>query len=221
MQPAGPVDEVLASHNRDGRWLLKTAYAVSNVYCRKTGTALDSRVDDLTQHLVLIGCLYALKYDPQKVKPGYSFESFLWDIMERRCADFFRMKREGFQDRRLFGRAAMVDLHSDITELNPADGYLQLEQTFGEGVVELVEEHGLSDGAVWALREVGGRIALGYQESLALRHAAAAAGIRVAEARARLERLREELAEVRARRLTQASPEGLASCMSTRENETT
>ena len=71
----------------------------------------------------MAGLQSALRYDPLRYQASYGsnggepFSSYLADIFERRCVDFWRAKSEGFGDRRK-GFDNMVDLNDDP---DPAD----------------------------------------------------------------------------------------------------
>jgi hypothetical protein len=92
--------QALEQHGLDGRRLLGIARDVSNRRCAASPFASPQLRDDLASFLVEQGLAAALTYDPARSKPGYSFASYLWDIMALRTADFFRRKSEGFGDRR-------------------------------------------------------------------------------------------------------------------------
>ena len=66
----------------------------------RTGSGPDSRFEDLAQYLCLVACRLALDYDPERVRPGYSFSSYLHDVLQRRCVDWHRQRAEGYTDRR-------------------------------------------------------------------------------------------------------------------------
>ena len=110
---AGSGELALRKHGLTGEKLLRMAYAIANGYARRTGSGLDSRLDDLAQHLALTATRRALLYDPAK-NPNSTFTSYLWDIMEPACIDWHRRKAEGFGDRR-YGHDNRVDLAGDTT----------------------------------------------------------------------------------------------------------
>lgn len=112
---AGSGELALRRHGLHGEKLLNMAYAIANGYCRKTGAGLDSRIDDLAQYLALAATRQSLLYDPAK-NPNSTFTSYLWDIMEQRCVDFFRSKGNGFGDRR-YGNDNRVTLVGDEQDL--------------------------------------------------------------------------------------------------------
>ncbi len=61
-------------------------------------------------------CRQALRYDPSRSTSHYSFSSWLWDILGRRCVDWHRLKREGFHDRR-YRPVNPIVLHHDPSEV--------------------------------------------------------------------------------------------------------
>ena len=102
----------LRQHGWDGERLQKLAHAVAQDHIRKTGAALGDKYDDLVQTLALAGIRAALRYEPERSGPGYSFASYLWDKLELAIEpDFYRRKSQGFGDRRYGhdGRIALVD----------------------------------------------------------------------------------------------------------------
>lgn len=113
---AGSGELALRRHGMTGERLLNMAYAVANAYCRKTGATLGDRIHDMAQHLALTATRRALNYKPELNKSS-TFASYLWDIMEPACIDYFRRKAEGHGDRR-YGHDNRIDLAGDtITEI--------------------------------------------------------------------------------------------------------
>lgn len=128
----GSAELALRRHKRDGTWLLKTAHAIAHAHQKKTASTLGDRHDDLVQYLVEIGCRYAIRYEAERSGPDYTFDSYLWDIMERRVPDFYRRKSEGFGDRR-HGNDQRMILHrfdADIDE--PVDPHLDFDALLSE-----------------------------------------------------------------------------------------
>ena len=139
---AGSGELALRKHGMDGQRLLNMAYAVANAYARRTGSGLDSRLDDLAQHLAVTAIRRALNYDTAK-NPNSTFASYLWDIMEPACIDWHRKKAEGFGDRRyghdnrlMLTGDFMDDLHDDedpydptpVTDVDPAPVWVKASQ---------------------------------------------------------------------------------------------
>lgn len=102
----------------DGQRLLNMAYAVAHAYCRRTGSGLDTRIDDLAQHLALTASRRALLFDPARTTS--TFASYLWDIMEPACIDWHRRKAEGFGDRR-YGHDNRITLTGDNIDQTTQD----------------------------------------------------------------------------------------------------
>jgi hypothetical protein len=70
-------EDALARQGFTGARLLTIAYDIANAYARRTGSGLDVRIDDLAQFLAMAGCRLAVDYDPARVRPGYSFSSYI------------------------------------------------------------------------------------------------------------------------------------------------
>lgn len=114
---AGSSELALRRHGMDGQRLLNMAYAVAHGYCRRTGSGLDVRIDDLAQHLAQLVCRRALMYDTA-LNPNSSFASWAWDIMDPNgCIDWFRKKAEGHGDRRYGHDGRIVLAGDDIAQL--------------------------------------------------------------------------------------------------------
>lgn len=90
----------LHAQGMDGAGLLLLAQKVANEELRRKASTLGDRYDDLVSYLVLVGLRSALTYDETRSGNGYSFASYLWDVMSMRTADFYRRHSEGFGDRR-------------------------------------------------------------------------------------------------------------------------
>lgn len=100
LEPTRTGDQALKSHGMTGERLLNMCRAIANSYCRRTGSGLDSRIDDLVQHLALTATRRACNYEPAK-NPSSTFASWLWDSLDPgACIDWHRRKAEGFGDRR-------------------------------------------------------------------------------------------------------------------------
>lgn len=121
---AGSAELALRANGVNGDQLQRMAYAVAHGYCRRTGTGLDTRIDDLAQWLALTASRKALGYKPP-AEPGYSFVSYLFDIMEQRCPDFFRQKGEGFGDRRYSHDGRIVLMGEDVNDITLEDSTLE------------------------------------------------------------------------------------------------
>ena len=93
-------DEALREHGLDGRRLVGIARDVVNHVERRTPYMNGQTRVDLESFLIEQGLQVALKYDPARSRPGYTFASYLWDVLARRVPDFYRRKSEGFGDKR-------------------------------------------------------------------------------------------------------------------------
>lgn len=101
-----PAALALLQHGFDGERLTRLAHRVANDYLRLHGATLGSRYDDLVQFLCLHGLKAALNFDTGRNHSTYGsnggdvFASYLADVLENRCTDFYRSKAEGFGDAR-------------------------------------------------------------------------------------------------------------------------
>lgn len=160
----------------------------------RRGAALGDRFDDLVQFLVVTALKTAERYDPSRVKPGYSFSSYIYDVLAMRTTDFFRAKSNGFADRRYNPDGSPVVLMGGkIETLEAAYGSREYEadEDFGEAADELGE--GLSPDARWTLETIGRALA----EGATISQAAEDAGVSVWRARRKFGELREELEAAR------------------------
>jgi len=173
---------------------LKLAHKVANHELRRRGATLGDRYDDLIGFLVETGLRTAERYDPARVRPGYSFASFLFDVLAMRVTDFFRAKAQGFADRRYNPNGNPVVLIGDKVETltavygdAPPQELLDDEHDLADAVAELGEA--LSEEARWTLETIGRALA----EGASIAEASAGAGLTVQRAKRQLEGLREEL----------------------------
>jgi DNA-directed RNA polymerase specialized sigma24 family protein len=122
VRPETDVELGLAAMGFDGLRLQKLCWSVAHDYTRRTHSSLDSRIEDLVQHLAYEGCRAALRYDPGRMKPNYTAASWLYDILAKRCYDWQRKKAEGFIDKRYFKENPTV-LYGDVADVyGPAGG---------------------------------------------------------------------------------------------------
>ena len=112
-------DQILRQHGLNGDRLLKLARRIANDAQRQAPAGLGGKYEDLVSFLTLQALEAAIRYDPDKARPGYSFSSYLCDIMERRVADFYRRKSEGFGDRRS-GNDQRIILTGDTLDEQPS-----------------------------------------------------------------------------------------------------
>jgi DNA-directed RNA polymerase specialized sigma subunit len=132
---ARSAEHALKANGRDGAWLLKTAHAIAHDYQRRTGSHLADKHDDLVQFLALTGLRAASAYQPGKSGADYTFDSYIWDIMERRITDFFRRKSEGFGDRRHGhdNRVILPQYEADLDDV--VDPEIQIDAYIAERLI--------------------------------------------------------------------------------------
>jgi hypothetical protein len=128
--PNRTADEALQEHGLDGRRLLKLAHRIVQDAQRRAPAGLGGKYEDMVSFLVLQACRAAVRYNPSVSGPGYTFESYLCDVMENRVPDFYRRKSEGFGDRRS-GSDGRVVLSGDMIE-DEADPELDFERLISE-----------------------------------------------------------------------------------------
>jgi len=120
---------------------------------------------------VLTAVALAAKYDPTRSRPGtYKFESYLWDILEKRIIDWWRVNIGDMRFPELLERktAFRSPLPLDPTDENAHNGdrALSAEDEYGHSMSNAVAELGgsLSEQGRWTLEHVarplaeGGRI---------------------------------------------------------------
>jgi hypothetical protein len=122
-------DEALREQGLDGRRLLKLAHRITQDAQRRAPAGLGGKYEDLHSFLVEQALRAALSYDPAISNGGYSFESYLCDVMEQRVPDFYRRKSEGFGDRRS-GSDGRVVLGGSM--LDDADPEVDFEKLISE-----------------------------------------------------------------------------------------
>jgi len=121
-------------HGFTAERLMKLARKIANDALLQRGGTPSDRFEDLVSHLQIVGLQAALKFDPLRFHEQYGknggepFGSYVADVMTLRVADFFRMKREGFGDRRR-GLAGLVELSDDP---DPADHDVDFEDLVDE-----------------------------------------------------------------------------------------
>jgi hypothetical protein len=111
-------DQALRQHGLTGDRLLKLARRIANDAQRKAPAGLGGKYEDLVSFLVLQALEATIRYDHTRAKPGYTFASYLCDVMENRVPDFYRRKSEGFGDRR-YGNDGRVVLAGDTMDDEP------------------------------------------------------------------------------------------------------
>jgi len=184
---------VLREHGFTGERLLKLANTVARDELRRRGATLGDRYDDLVGFLVETGLRTAERYDPARVRPGYSFASYIYDILAMRVTDFYRGKANGFADRRYNPNGNPVELIGDKLETlaaayGDAPELLENEeQDIADATATLGEA--LSADARWTLENLGRALA----EGVMISQAAADAGLTTRRASQLLDELRGEL----------------------------
>lgn len=111
-------DQILRQHGLNGDRLLKLARRIANDAQRKAPAGLGGRYEDLVSFLTLQALEATIRYDPAKHGTNYTMSSWLCDIMERRVADWYRRKSEGFGDRRS-GNDQRIILAGDTLDDEP------------------------------------------------------------------------------------------------------
>lgn len=112
-------DQALRANGLNGDRLLKLARRIANDAQRQAPAGLAGKYEDLVSFLTLQALEATIRYDTTRTRPGYTFTSYLCDIMERRVPDFYRRKSEGFGDRRS-GNDQRIILTGDHINDHPA-----------------------------------------------------------------------------------------------------
>lgn len=148
-------EQALARLGFDGERLMRLARKVGSDYLRATGATLDRhRFEDLTSFLVVQGLRAAITWDPSVKFRTYGSNggspaaSYLADVMERRCVDYFRSKAEGFGDKRYgnHDRVVLSPMEDD------ADPDVDFELSLSESRVARWQRHAQSRG--WSLADM-------------------------------------------------------------------
>lgn len=122
-------DQTLRAHGLNGDRLLKLARRCATDAQRKAPAGLGGKYEDLVSFLTLQALEAVARYNPERVKPGYSLSSYLYDVMQLRVTDFYRRKSEGFGDRRS-GNDNRITLAGHTIDDQPTPEWEhQLEQT--------------------------------------------------------------------------------------------
>ncbi len=93
LQRCSRAEGVLREHGLDGDRLHALVYRCLQSNLNRRGAYLaEERFQDCLDYLVLAAITTASKYDPTRSRPGtYKFESYLWDILEKRVIDWWRV----------------------------------------------------------------------------------------------------------------------------------
>jgi hypothetical protein len=188
-------DGALRANGFDGERLLALAHKVAQDELRRRGAFPGGRYEDLVGYLCACGCAAAAGYDARRSSDGYSFASFLYDVLKQRVVDYYRRKSEGFADTRYRANRVDVVFLGDGADVLAAahggDGVCDPDDDMDAAVDALASR--LSPGADWTLQHVVTALADGAR----IGEAAAGAGISIPRAKQQLAELREELAAVR------------------------
>lgn len=100
-------EEALRANNLTGEQVMRLARRIALDYLQGHGATLTPhRLDELVSFLTEHALRAIIRYDPQRVHLSYGtnggnpVSSWLADIMEQRCTDWYRSKAEGNGDRR-------------------------------------------------------------------------------------------------------------------------
>jgi hypothetical protein len=186
-------EAALRAQGVTGDHLVSLAHKVATDELRRRGAYLGDRYQDLVAHLLVTGCRAAITYDPSRSGDGYSFMSFLYDILKLRVSDFFRSKGEGFTDRRYAGAdLSIVPVGDRVDALaaagDQANGSLDPEDADLVSAAAALGE-GLSDEARMTLE----LIVVAHASGVGMRDVQRATGISPTRQRRRLDALREEM----------------------------
>jgi len=188
---------VLREHGLDGDRLRALVYRCLQSNLRRRGAYLaEERFQDCLDYLVLAAVATAAKYDPTRSRPGtYKFESFVWDVLEKRVIDWWRVNIGDMRFPELLERKAAFrsPLPLDPMDENARNGdrALSAEDEYGHSMSNAVAELGaaLSEQGRWTLEHVACPLA----EGASIAEASAGAGLTMQRAKRQLEELREEL----------------------------
>ena len=170
---APTAERVLAEHGLDGDRLCAFVYRCLQSNLSRRGAYLsEERFQDCLDYLVLAAVTTAAKYDPTRSRPGtYKFESYLWDILERRIIDWWRVNIGDLRFPELLERKAAfrspLPLDPMDEDAHDGDRALSAEDAYCLSMSNAVAELGasLSEQGRWTLEHVarplaeGGRIA--------------------------------------------------------------
>jgi DNA-directed RNA polymerase specialized sigma24 family protein len=173
--------------------LLGLAHTVATDELRRRGAYLGSRFEDLVGFLVVAACRAAVSYDPNRSGEGYSFASYVYDVLKLRVVDFYRSKGEGFADCRYTPDGPPIQLVGDRVDALAAAG----EEANGSPDLEDVDlddaAAGLGEGLSAEAQVTLEVIATARARGVGPVELQRATGISVRNQRQRLDALREEL----------------------------
>lgn len=194
---APTAERVLLEHGLDADRLRALIYRCLQSNLNRRGAYLaEDRFGECLDHLVLVAVATAAKYDPSRSRPGtYKFESYIWDILEKRIIDWWRANIGDFRfpellEQKTAFRSALPldsvdeDAHGGNRALSAEDEY---DLSLDDAVVELGSE--LTPTSAWALAALAKPLA----EGSTITDAALEAGVSTHRARLALAELREEI----------------------------
>ena len=147
-------------------------------------------------YLLEVAITTAARYDTAKSGNGYSFPSFVTDIMNHRVVDFFRSRQEGFRDGQYYDSTPVV--FAGVVAEDFADGTVDFDDPFDQPDIPtaaewLIDERHLSASAAFTLT----RLVSPYLEDGSMTRVPKRAGVTMTRATEMLQELRDELAQNR------------------------
>jgi len=190
---------VLREHGLDGDRLRALVYRCLQSNLNRRGAYLaEERFAECLDYLVLAAITTAAKYDATRSRPGtYKFESYLWDILERRVIDWWRVN---IGDMRFPKLVELKTAFRSPLPLDPmdedahgGDRALSAEDEYDLSMSNAVAELGgsLSEQGRWTLEHVARPLAEGGR----IGEVAREAGVSTPAATRLLAEVREELSE--------------------------
>ena len=189
---------MLREHGLDGDRLHALVYRCLQSNLNRRGAFLaEERFEECRDYLVLVAVATAAKYDPSRSRPGtYKFESYLWDILEKRVIDWWRVNIGDLRFPELLERKAAFrsPLPLDPMDENARNGdrALSAEDEYALSMGNVVAELGasLSEQGRWTLENVARPLAEGGR----IGEVAREAGLSTPAAARLLAEVREEMA---------------------------
>ena len=189
---------MLREHGLDGDRLCAFVYRCLRSNLNRRGAYLsEERFEECLDYLVLVAVATAAKYDPSRSRPGtYKFESYVWDILERRIIDWWRVNIGDMRFPELIERKAAfrspLPLDPMDEDAHGGDRALSAEDEYALSMSNVVAELGasLSEQGRWTLEHVARPLADGGRISDVAREA----GLSTPAATRLLAEVREEIA---------------------------
>jgi len=190
---------VLREHGLDGDRLHALVYRCLQSNLNRRGAFLaEERFADCLDYLVLVAVATAAKYDPTRSRPGtYSFTSYVWDILEKRIIDWWRVNIGDLRFPELIERKAAfrspLPLDPMDEDAHGGDRALSAEDEYDLSMSNAVAELGasLSEQGRWTLENVARPLAEGGR----IAEVAREAGLSTPAATRLLAEVREELSD--------------------------